>query len=458
MKFKAAQDRKYRLPIFRSFLLFFFIGLWWLFCGTLGNQSISDASSASALAEQALSPLSIEKYKELISYVVKPGDTFLGILSHYGVPRDRAIDCFRSLNPLGLISLFPGDSLVMTRCSNGAMTNFSLMHKLDCWYTISLDGPEIKAGKNPVMTSSQRCIVRGVLETSLSEDMNKLGVDDVCVSKFADIFAWDINFFVDPQKGDSFEIIFEKKIAEGRFVGYGDIFFAQYVNAGHAFNAIGMRDEKGIRRYYDLEGKSLQKQFLKAPLRFSHISSGYSLHRLHPVLGIVRPHLGVDYAAPAGTPVYAAADGVISSAGFMGGFGNLVRVRHGGSYETYYGHLHAIARGIRSGARVSQGDLLGTVGATGIATGPHLDYRMSISQCFVNPLKVSLPREKGVSVQDMAQFTALKREWCAVLGMRFKGLTGFYVLDIDESKPVSQDKALTSNQKTRPHDDRLPPS
>jgi murein DD-endopeptidase MepM/ murein hydrolase activator NlpD len=318
-----------------------------------------------------------------------------------------------------------------------------------------MDGQEIKAGKKPVATSSQRCIVRGVLETSLSEDLNKMGIDDACVSKFADIFAWDINFFVDPQKGDSFEIVFEKKFAEGRFVGYGDIFAAQYVNAGRAYNAIGVQDEKDLRRhYYDLDGKSLQKQFLKAPLRFTHISSRFSLHRLHPVLGIVRPHLGIDYAAPTGTPVYAAADGVITFAGFTGGFGNQVRIRHGASYETSYGHLHAIARGIHPGARVSQGDLLGTVGATGIATGPHLDYRMSIAQRFVNPLTVSLPREKGVSAQDMAQFAACKREWCTILHMRFKGKTGFYVLDINENR----DKTLSSIQKTDIYGNRLPPS
>jgi murein DD-endopeptidase MepM/ murein hydrolase activator NlpD len=273
--------------------------------------------------------------------------------------------------------------------------------------------------------------------------MNKMGVDDACVSKFADIFAWDINFFVDPQKGDSFEIVFEKKFVEGRFAGYGDIFAAQYVNAGHVFNALGMTDEKSQRRYYDLDGKSLQKQFLKAPLRFTHISSRFSLHRLHPVLGIVRPHLGIDYAAPTGTPVYAAADGVIMFAGFTGGFGNLVRIRHGASYETSYGHLNAITRGIHSGARVCQGDLIGTVGATGIATGPHLDYRMSISGRFINPLTFSPPSEKSVSAQDMARFDAVKREWCAIVGMRFKGMTGFYVLDIDAG---------------RPYDHRQPPS
>jgi murein DD-endopeptidase MepM/ murein hydrolase activator NlpD len=443
MKFKAAKDRKYQLSIFRSFLLFLCLCVWWLFCSTPGTIATSESSPGPFQADRTISSFSIEKYKELISYVVKPGDTFLGILSRYGVAPEKAINCYRSLHPLGLMSLIPGDSLVMTRYTGGAMTAISLLHRLDCWYTVSFDGPAIKAGKKPVSTCSQRCIVRGVLETSLSEDMNKMGVDDACVSKFADIFAWDINFFVDPQKGDSFEIVFEKKFVEGRFAGYGDIFAAQYVNAGHVFNALGMTDEKSQRRYYDLDGKSLQKQFLKAPLRFTHISSRFSLHRLHPVLGIVRPHLGIDYAAPTGTPVYAAADGVITFAGFTGGFGNQVRLRHGASCETSYGHLHAIARGIHSGARVCQGDLIGTVGMTGIATGPHLDYRMSISGRFINPLTFSPPSEKSVSAQDMARFDAVKREWCAIAGMRFKGMTGFYVLDIDAG---------------RPYDHRQPPS
>jgi murein DD-endopeptidase MepM/ murein hydrolase activator NlpD len=433
--------------------LFFFIAVWWLFCSTLDTGSVNVIPSDQT--SRLLSTLSLTDYKRLISYVVKPGDTFLGILSRYGVPSDKAITCFSRLNPLGLVALIPGDSMVLTRVNSGPMTAVSLLHRLENWYTVSLDGPEIKADKKPVAVSSERCIVRGVLSSSLSEDMNKMGVDDACVSKFADIFGWDVNFFVDPQKGDAFEIIFEKKFAEGRFVGYGDILAARYVNRGHAFNALGVKGDNGQMRYYDLDGNSLQKQFLKAPLKFTHISSGFTLHRLHPVLGIVRPHLGVDYAAPAGTPVYASADGVVTFCGFYGGFGNHIRIRHGNSYETYYGHLRGIAKGIRVGMRVSQGDLLGTVGATGIATGPHLDYRMSISGRFVNPLTVSLPREKSVGVENMARFLENKRQWRAIFDLRFRGRTGCFVFDINDSNPNSKSRTLSLGGSGA---DRLPPS
>ena len=439
------KDRRNRPPIFRSFLLFCCFAGQWLFC----DAPVGDAKSAGPAAARPVAGArgaeSLADYQQAVSYVVKRGDTFLGILSRFGVQTDLAIDCFRRLNPLGLVALIPGDSLVVTRLNNGPMTAVSLLHKLENWYTVSLDGQEIKAEKRPVFATLERCVVRGVLNSSLSEDMNKMGVDDVCVSKFADIFGWDVNFFIDPQKGDSFEIIFEKKFAEGRFAGYGDILAARYVNRGHAFNALGVVDPKGLRRrYYDLDGKSLQKQFLKAPLKFSHISSRFSLHRLHPVLGIVRPHLGVDYAAPAGTPVYASADGVVTFSGFYGGFGNHIRIRHGSNYETYYGHLRGIARTVRVGLRVSQGDVIGTVGATGIATGPHLDYRMTISGRFVNPLTVELPRESGVSVENMAQFLENKRQWRAIFDLRFKGRVGCFVFDVNAGAFDSTAKTLSA--------------
>jgi murein DD-endopeptidase MepM/ murein hydrolase activator NlpD len=269
------------------------------------------------------------------------------------------------------------------------------------------------------------------LTTSLSEDLYYYDVGDAVVSKFTDIFAWDINFFVDPQEGDSFDIIFEKKFAEGRFLGYGDILSARYVNNGHVFYAIGMKQGNDPIQYYDMEGKSLQKEFLKAPLHFNRISSRFSLHRKHPVLGIVRPHLGIDYAAPVGTPVYSAADGKIVAAGIQNGFGKHVRISHGGSYETSYGHLCDYARGVLAGAFVKQGDCIGYVGTTGITTGPHLDYRMTRGGRFVNPLTVSLPRKGGVGADGMSAFSAMRMEYGALLSCRLTGQEGCFLLDME---------------------------
>ncbi|HEX7510750.1 MAG TPA: peptidoglycan DD-metalloendopeptidase family protein [Chitinivibrionales bacterium] len=428
MKRLHLQDRNYRLPMFRSFLLFFFIALWWLFCAAaFGGRGRETFDQKPVLCTYA----PIEQYKQCISYVIKSGDTFLGILSRFGVSYDRAIACSRGLAPLGLPLLAPGDSMVLTQDDKGSAVGFSLLHRLECWYTVNLREPILRIEKKAADQSVHRCLLRGVLTTSLSENMNEMGVDESCVAKFADIFAWDINFFVDPQVNDSFEIIFDKKYSAGRFMGYGDILAAKYITKGRVFEAIGIGNAQGALRYYDPEGKSLQKQFLKAPLRFTHISSRFSLHRMHPVLGIVRPHLGIDYAAPVGTPVYAAADGIIGFAGFNGGFGNFIRIRHGASYETSYGHLRSFARSIRVGARVSQGELIGTVGQTGMATGPHLDYRMTIGQRFVNPMTIALPREKSIPPEEAQTFEGIRRECATMLTDRLPGKTGCYILAIE---------------------------
>jgi murein DD-endopeptidase MepM/ murein hydrolase activator NlpD len=423
------KSRKTAYVVLRLFFLGFLVCLWWYFCGIFSGNRPASSSPNSARPVAAATPL--ETCTRLITYIVRPGDTFLSILSRNGVQPEIAMTLHRAFKPLGLSALFPGDSCVLTMSSNGSMSAFSVLVRLQNWYHLSLDSSRVNASRLPVVYSSQRCLVRGILSTSLSEDLAYLGVGDACVSKFADIFAWDINFFVDPQEGDSFEIVFEKRYAEGKFLGYGDILAAKYVNNGRALYALGMKQGDGLIQYYDLDGKSLQKEFLKAPLHFNHISSRFSLHRKHPVLGIVRPHLGIDYAAPVGTPVYSAADGKVVSAGIDGGFGNHIRISHGGSYETGYGHLSGFAHGVHIGAIVKQGDCIGYVGQTGLTTGPHLDYRMMRCGRFVNPLTVSLPRKGEVSADELQPFQAIRAEYGAILSCRLRGEEGCYLLDVE---------------------------
>jgi murein DD-endopeptidase MepM/ murein hydrolase activator NlpD len=424
------KSRKTSSFVFRLFILSILTSLIWVFVGIFG-ESRAVPTTTSAVPQKPSTPL--QTCTRLITYIVRPGDTFLSILTRHGIPPEMAMTLHRTFKPLGLSALFPGDSCVMSLSGAGVLSGFSVLNRLQNWYHVSVDSGSMNAHKAPAATATQRCLVRGTLSTSLSEDLFSLGVGDACVSKFADIFAWDINFFVDPQPGDSFEIIFEKKYAEGRYMGYGDILAAKYVNNGHVFYAVGMTQDKGPVQYYDPDGKSLQKEFLKAPLRFNHISSRFSLHRLHPVLGIVRPHLGIDYAAPSGTPVFSAADGRIASAGIDGGYGNHIRVSHGGSYETSYGHLSAFASGIHAGVFVKQGDCIGYVGTTGLTTGPHLDYRMTRGGRFVNPLTVSLPRKGGVGADEMQAFYVVKGEYGALLSCRLTGMEGCYLLDLKAS-------------------------
>ena len=224
----------------------------------------------------------------------------------------------------------------------------------------------------------------------------------------AEVFSGTIDFESDLQPGDNFEAVFEKETREGEFAGYGPIVAARFVAGGHEYQAFRWTDPAtGKSDYYDADGRSLKRFFLKSPLKFEvRVTSGFSRRRLHPVHGGYRAHLGVDYGAPHGAPVVAVANGVVVSAGWAGGGGNQVRIRHASGYESYYLHLSSFGAGVRSGAHVTQGQLIGRVGATGTATGPHLDYRIRRNGVFVNPRAehAKLPPGAPIGAAHLAAF------------------------------------------------------
>jgi murein DD-endopeptidase MepM/ murein hydrolase activator NlpD len=373
---------------------------------------------------------------EYISHTVKPRQTLAGILDRFGFAPLEVNRIYRTLVDNGLTKIYPGDSLVLAFNDSCVPFQLSLLSRMQHWYTAAWRDTTIVVEKHPLAVIESRCLVNGVLETSLLEAMQNAGLGPYLACKLSDIFAWDINFFLDPRKGDTFQILFVQKYAENRLVGYGDVLAARYTCNGKDFYAIGFSDASNIVQYYDRSGKSVQKEFLKAPLRFSRISSGFSYHRKHPILGIVRPHFGIDYAAPAGTPVYAAAEGKIMSAGWNGNYGKMVAISHGGSYATYYGHLASIASGIHGGAYVRQGQMIGTVGATGLATGPHLDYRMKRNGNPVNPLTVVLPSKSGIGDEDREAFNRVNASFCALMDHRCANTYGYYMLDVKSSAAV----------------------
>ncbi|MBN1602880.1 MAG: peptidoglycan DD-metalloendopeptidase family protein [Chitinispirillaceae bacterium] len=361
------------------------------------------------------------------THIVKPGDTFFGILLQYNISGDLCNKIYQSFSSLGFPKLHPGDSLVVSSCDKG-VKDILFLSKKGHWFKACLDDSTITSEKKAVEMTTYIALVNGTLKTSLSEAMYRYGVSDIITGKFADIFAWDINFFLEPRKGDRFQIVFEQKYSEGRFHGYGEILAARYYSGTKVFTAYGRKTDSGVMQYFDENGKSLQKQFLKAPLRFSRISSGFTHKRKHPVLGIVRPHLGIDYAAPSGTPVLAAADGKITFAGRKGDYGNMVIVSHGGVYETYYGHLRSIGAKVKIGTHVTQGTIIGTVGATGLATGPHLDYRMKHHGAFVNPSSVQLPS------QAKAEFSPEDAFYSTVMDERFRNSEGLHIVEINDTE------------------------
>ena len=255
--------------------------------------------------------------------------------------------------------------------------------------------------------------VRGEITSSLFGAVSAAGEDDQLAFDLADIFMWDVDFNTELQKGDSFSVAVEKLSLDGRRSRYGRILSAELVRGTRVIQAVRFEGHNGPG-YYMPDGRPMRKAFLRSPLRFTRISSGFTYARLHPILKLMRPHLGVDYAAPNGTPVRASADGVVIGAGRDGGYGNVVRMRHSNSYQTFYGHLSRI--NVRVGQRLTQGAVVGLVGATGLATGPHLDYRMIKSGVFVNPLKVQSPPAEPITADERSAFEAVRATQLALLG------------------------------------------
>ena len=385
----------------------------------------------------------LQKEESSIVRVVKPGDSFLGIFSVLNFKSKETPLILKAFQQLEVTTLFPGDSLVIKRTSDSSFSSLHFFTSLQNKFTISNKDSCLLAQRETLPVSTYRYLLNGSLETSLSEAMFTLGVGDVIAASIADIFAWDINFFLDPRKGDTFQVIFEKKVVNGRSCGYGTVLAAKYTLSDQkSYYAFGFPDIDGKINYFDCDGNAVQKQFLKAPLRYSRVSSGFSYRRKHPILGIVRPHFGIDYAAPYGTPVHAAADGKIIFAGKKGDYGNQVVVSHGGAYQTFYGHLQSFAKNIHRGLYVKQGDMLGRVGATGLATGPHLDYRMQRGGSFVNPMKIASPPIQAVSEGRRNEFMAVKEKYQYLFEKRFSSQTGCFLLDIVTQEPVEPKRII----------------
>lgn len=246
--------------------------------------------------------------------------------------------------------------------------------------------------------------LEGIVESSLFQAVSAAGGRPALAVGIAEIFRWDVDFLRDLRQGDSFVVVVDEQRIEGEFYRYGTIFAARFTNKNKTMDAVIFPDQEGRLGYYDLDGAPLRKMFLRSPLKFSRVTSRFSHSRFHPVLKRRMPHYGVDYGAPNGTPVHATADGVVTLAARNGGAGNMVRVRHPNGYETNYLHLSGYGSGVRKGVRVSQGQVIGYVGSTGLSTGPHLDYRVKHNGSWINPLTISSPPVKPLEADRLQRF------------------------------------------------------
>jgi len=244
----------------------------------------------------------------------------------------------------------------------------------------------------------------GIIESSLFEAAAKSKIPESVIMDLASIFGWDIDFSLDIRRGDRYGIVYNELYKDDVKIREGRILAAEFVNNGKTYRAVYYTDPKGNGDYFDEAGKSMRKAFLRSPVEFSRISSRFSKKRWHPVLSKWRSHKGVDYAAKRGTPIRASGDGKVIHAGKKGGYGRAIIIQHGGRYTTVYGHLNGYARGIRSGKKVKQGQIIGYVGSSGLATGPHLHYEFRVNGVHRNPLTVRLPEAKPVHQSYLAHF------------------------------------------------------
>lgn len=280
------------------------------------------------------------------------------------------------------------------------------------YYVIDLRD-SIRITKREKEATTLQKTAQGRIETSLWEAMNDSGINPLLAIELSEIFAWSIDFF-GLEQGDEFKAVYEEQYIDSVSVGLGKIYAAWFKHAGEEFYAIPFIQD-GEESYYDSDGQSLKKAFLKAPLRFSRISSGFSHSRLHPILKIRRPHHGVDYTAPVGTPVQAIGDGKIIQMGRNGDAGNMVKIRHNSVYTTAYLHLSRFARGMYTGKYVRQGETIGYVGSTGLSTGPHLDFRFYRNGSAINPLTVKAPPVQPIKEENIETFSKVKKVLVEVL-------------------------------------------
>ncbi len=343
------------------------------------------------------------KYTET-KHIVKRGENFETILDKLSVA-DCKVAIISVLKNSGFPfrKCLPGDTLFLEK-KNGEFLKLTYRQNLHNTYYVTTDSATfVVAMKYPYVDTSLT-FIKGDIKSTLYESMLAVGETSNLVIRYADVFAWEVDFFTETQEGDSFFIYIEKTFCDSVFVDYGAIIFARYCGEAGDFYGVYYCDPEGREDYYNLEGKSLRKSLLKSPLRFSYISSYFSKRRFHPILKVWRPHHGLDYVAPIGTPVSSIGGGKVVYKGWKGSYGNLVEIRHKNNFRSRYGHLKRFAKGLYVGKRIKAGDLVGYLGSTGLSTGPHLHFELHKNGVPINPLRVKIPRAPSVKKKYMNAF------------------------------------------------------
>ncbi len=353
-------------------------------------------------------PSGPESPYQVLEGVIRPKTSLYQSLKEGNIPHSWIDLIISKLKPFLNFSQLRGGAYRLITTLEGEFLEFIFEKSPVEIYKIEKKEGGYIVQKEDIQLQKELVKVSGEIRSSLYEAIKEAGEQDLLTLSYADILAWEIDFYQDLREGDRFQLLVEKLYRGEEFVQYGPILALEYRSGDRVIRGFRYKNE-----YYNEQGFALKKPFLKAPLRFDRISSRFSHARRHPILGGVRPHYAVDYAAPEGTPVWAVADGKVVFAGMKGGYGKLVILQHRNGYQTYYGHLSRFGHGIRKGKSVSQKEIIGYVGSTGLATGPHLDYRLSRDGKFLNPLNVVFPPGTPIKREELSEFFKKRDELLA---------------------------------------------
>ena len=374
------------------------------------RQSPFAAIDDNAIQKQAQQSKQEESNPLHKSVRVQNGDTLSTLFAQVGLGASTLHDVINSSK----------DAKQLTRLKVGQVLdfNFGADGQLETIHSKLSDLESITLSKNDKGFSFKREVVkpdvettyaRGVINSSLFLSAKRAGLSHSLTMDLANVFGYDIDFAMDIREGDEFELIYERKVVNGKQVGTGNILSARFTNRGKTFTAVRYTDKQGNSSYYNANGESMRKAFIRTPVDFARISSRFSTGRRHPVLNKIRAHKGVDYAAPRGTPIKAAGDGRVTLAGRNGGYGNTVIIQHGQRYRTLYAHMNGFAKGVRTGSHVKQGQIIGYVGTTGLSTGPHLHYEFQVNGVHVDPLSQKLPMADPIAKSEKARFLQISK-------------------------------------------------